>query len=125
LDEPTKAEMHDETGHRHDKSGKAYAAYGHGVSRAGQPGKASRVTCAIRMEALDTMRYAPAKLTVKSGQTVRFIVTNAGKLKHEFAIGDVEEQRQHEGVRNRLSTFDRGAGGQETVSERLSARGLQ
>ena len=47
------------------------------------------------MQALDSMRYAPEKLTVKSGQTVRFIVTNAGKLKHEFAIGDAEEQRQH------------------------------
>jgi uncharacterized cupredoxin-like copper-binding protein len=95
LDEPTKAEMHDETGHRHYESGKAHAVHGHAVSRAGQPGKASRVTRRIRMQALDTMRYAPEKLTVKSGQTVRFIVTDAGKLKHEFAIGDAEEQRQH------------------------------
>jgi uncharacterized cupredoxin-like copper-binding protein len=47
------------------------------------------------MQALDTMRYASEKLTVKSGQTVRFIVTNAGKIKHEFVIGDAEEQRQH------------------------------
>jgi uncharacterized cupredoxin-like copper-binding protein len=44
---------------------------------------------------LDTMHYAPEKLTVKSGQTVRFIVTDAGKLKQEFVIGDAEEQRQH------------------------------
>jgi plastocyanin len=95
LDEPTKAEMHDETGHRHDESGKAHATHGHAVSCAGQPGKASRVTRTIRMQALDTMRYAPEKLTVKSGQTVRFIVTNAGKIKHEFVIGDAEEQRQH------------------------------
>jgi uncharacterized cupredoxin-like copper-binding protein len=41
------------------------------------------------------MRYTPEKLTVKSGQTVRFIVTNAGKIEHEFVIGDAEEQRQH------------------------------
>lgn len=47
------------------------------------------------MQALDTMRYAPEELTVKSGQTVRFIATNAGKQKHEFAIGDAEEQRRH------------------------------
>ena len=95
VDEPTKAEMHGETGHRHDKSGKAHTGHGHVAAGAGQPGKANRVTGTIRMQALDTMRYAPEKLTVKSGQTVRFIVTNAGKLKHEFAIGDAEEQRQH------------------------------
>jgi uncharacterized cupredoxin-like copper-binding protein len=95
VDEPTKADMHGETGHCHDKSGKAHGADEHAVSRAGQPGKASRVARTIRMQALDTMRYAPEKLTVKSGQTVRFIVTNAGKQKHEFVIGDAEEQRQH------------------------------
>jgi uncharacterized cupredoxin-like copper-binding protein len=87
--------MQDETGHRHDESGKAHAAHEHAVSRAGQPGKASRVTRTMRMQTLDTMHYAPEKLTVKSGQTVRFIVTDAGKLKHEFTIGDAEEQRQY------------------------------
>jgi hypothetical protein len=51
VDEPTKAEMHDETGHRHDESGKAHAVHRHAVSRAGQPGKASRVTRTIRMQA--------------------------------------------------------------------------
>lgn len=95
VDEPKKAEMYGETGHYHDKSGKAHGADEHAVSGAGQPGKASRVARTIRMQALDTMRYAPEKLTVRSGQTVRFIVTDAGKLKHEFAIGDAEEQREH------------------------------
>jgi uncharacterized cupredoxin-like copper-binding protein len=62
------------------------------------------------MQALDTMRYAPAKLTVKSGQTVRFIITNAGKLKHEFAIGDAEEQRQHAEMMKRIPamTYEHG-----------------
>ena len=95
VDEPTKADTHGQPGHRHDKSSKAHAAHEHTVSRAGQPGKASQVTRTIQVQALDTMRYGPGKLTVKSGQTVRLIVTNAGKLKHEFAIGDAEEQRQH------------------------------
>lgn len=95
VDEPTKADTHRPPGHRHDKSGKAQATHRHAVSRAGQPGTASRVTHTIRVQTLDTMRYAPGALTVKSGQTVRFIVTNAGKMRHEFAIGDAEEQRRH------------------------------
>ncbi len=93
ADEPT--DPRSQAGHRHDKGGKAHATHGHAVSRAGQPGTASRVTHTIRVQALDTMRYAPDELTVQSGQTVRFIVTNAGKMRHEFAIGDAEEQRRH------------------------------
>jgi uncharacterized cupredoxin-like copper-binding protein len=95
VDEPTKADTHRQPGHRHDESGKPHATHGHAVSRAGQPGTAGRVTHTIRVQALDTMRYAPDELTVQSGQTVRFIVTNVGKMRHEFVIGDAEEQRQH------------------------------
>jgi len=58
MDQPTKADMHNESGHRHDKGDKAHARHEHTVSRAGQPGKASRVTRTIPVQALDTMRYA-------------------------------------------------------------------
>jgi len=95
AEQPTKADTHGQPGHHHDKSGKAHATHGHAISRAGQPGKAGQVTRTIRVEALDAMRYAPDKLTVQSGQTVRFIVTNVGKMRHEFAIGHAEEQRRH------------------------------
>ena len=70
ADEPTKADAR-KPSHCHDKSGEAHAAHGHTVSCAGQSGKASRVARTIRMQALDTMRYVPETLTVKSGQTVR------------------------------------------------------
>ncbi len=33
---------------------------------------------------------------------MRFIVTNAGQIKHEFAIGDAEEQRQHAEMMNKM-----------------------
>jgi len=94
--------MHSESGHRHDKGDKAHAGHEHAVSRAGQPGKARKVTRTIRIRALDTMRYAPEKLTVKAGQTVRFVVTNAGQIKHEFVIGDAEEQRQHAAMMKKM-----------------------
>jgi len=95
AEQPTKADTHGQPDHHHDKSGEAHATHGHVVSRAGQPGKAGQVTHTIRVQALDAMRYAPDELTVKSAQTVRFIVTNVGKMRHEFAIGDAEEQRRH------------------------------
>jgi uncharacterized cupredoxin-like copper-binding protein len=32
----------------------------------------------------DTMRFTPARITVKRGETVRFVVNNDGKLMHEM-----------------------------------------
>jgi len=32
---------------------------------------------------------------VRVGETVRFTVTNVGKIRHEFVIGDAAEQREH------------------------------
>lgn len=36
----------------------------------------------------DDMRFAPSSIAVKQGETVRFVVTNKGKLLHEMVIGD-------------------------------------
>ena len=33
------------------------------------------------------MRFDPSQLTLKRGETVTFVVHNAGKLMHEFVIG--------------------------------------
>jgi uncharacterized cupredoxin-like copper-binding protein len=44
----------------------------------------------------DTMRFEPASITVNRGETVRFVVTNAGKIEHEFMIGDPQEQQAHD-----------------------------
>ena len=102
VDQPTKADRYNESGQGRDKGDKAHAGHERTVSRAGQPGKASRVTRTIRLQALDTMRYAPEKLTVKAGQTVRFIAANAGQIKHEFVIGNAEEQRQHAAMMKKM-----------------------
>lgn len=62
----------------------------------GHPGKAHAVDRTIRIKAEDSMRFAPAKLTVKAGETVKFVITNVGKLKHELVLGPKSEQREHE-----------------------------
>jgi uncharacterized cupredoxin-like copper-binding protein len=71
--------------------------HGHASKHAnfGQPGKADQVQRTIEVKALDTMRYDPQTFTVKAGETIRFVVTNVGRLKHEFIIGDPAEQRAH------------------------------
>ncbi|MCU0764635.1 MAG: cupredoxin family protein, partial [Burkholderiaceae bacterium] len=43
----------------------------------------------------DTMRFAPADLTVRQGETIRFIVRNDGKVMHELVLGTLQELQQH------------------------------
>jgi len=61
---------------------------------AADPAKVSR-TIAIDMS--DDMRYAPAKLDVKLGETVRFVVANKGATMHELVLGtkgDIDKHAQ-------------------------------
>lgn len=57
------------------------------------PGAHDRV---VRIKAQDAMRFSPAAITVKPGEVVRFEVTNTGRIRHEFVIGDATEQKEHE-----------------------------
>ena len=50
----------------------------------------------IHIRALDTLRFEPASIVVTRGETVKFVVTNTGKLAHEFVIGDAAVQAEHE-----------------------------
>ena len=60
--------------------------------RAGDPKKVTR-TVSIGMD--DRMRFYPAHLSVKKGETIRFVVSNRGKLLHEMVLGSDEELRKH------------------------------
>lgn len=76
-------------------SGDPHHHHAHGERAYGQPGDATAIDRTIEMTALDSMRYQPDQLTVQSGETVRIVLTNAGKIRHELLIGDQEEQREH------------------------------
>lgn len=67
--------------------------------RPGDPDKADRT---VHLNALDTMRYDKNRLTVRAGETVRFVVTNSGKIRHELIIGDRAEQHEHEQEMQRM-----------------------
>ena len=71
---------------------------GHGgdhASSLGKPGDLKNVTRTIEVGMSDTMRYSPADIAVKRGETVRFIVKNDGKIKHEMVLGTVKELKAH------------------------------
>ena len=71
-------------------------AGGHGDANAiGQPGKAERVSRTITVTMFDTMRYSPASISVKQGETIKLIVRNSGKIKHELVLGTEKDLKEH------------------------------
>jgi uncharacterized cupredoxin-like copper-binding protein len=59
---------------------------------AGDP-KSARRTVGVSMS--DAMRFSPAAITVRRGETVRFVFRNDGQLLHEFVIGTKAELEAH------------------------------
>jgi uncharacterized cupredoxin-like copper-binding protein len=60
--------------------------------REGDPGKVSRT---IKVGMTDKMRFTPASVTVKRGDTVKFVVRNDGQILHEMVLGTSEALREH------------------------------
>jgi uncharacterized cupredoxin-like copper-binding protein len=61
----------------------------------GKPGVASKASRTVTVEMTDNMRYTPAEIQVKQGETVRFIVKNKGQVKHELSFGTQQELLEH------------------------------
>lgn len=60
--------------------------------REGDPQKAVRT---INVDMSDKMRFSPDTITVKQGETVKFVVKNSGKIMHEFVLGTMGELKEH------------------------------
>ena len=61
----------------------------------GQPGNAAKVSRTITLDMTDAMRFSPAEITAKQGETIKFVVRNSGKLKHEMVLGTEKELQEH------------------------------
>lgn len=61
----------------------------------GQEGDPRKVTRTIRLHMTDAMRFSPADVTVKQGETVKFIVNNKGQLLHEMVLGTPQALKEH------------------------------
>jgi uncharacterized cupredoxin-like copper-binding protein len=61
----------------------------------GIAGDPKRVSRTVTIDMSDTMRFSPAALTVKRGDTVRFVLHNKGKVMHEMVIGTLTELKEH------------------------------
>lgn len=80
------------TAHKHAPAATSAAPEQKDWGIAGEPAKVNR-TITITMG--DDMRFTPAQVKVRLGQTVRVVALNRGKLMHEIVIGTPDELRAH------------------------------
>jgi len=59
---------------------------------AGNPKKAGRT---VKITMSDKMRFTPDRVSVRQGETIRFVIANQGKMFHEMVIGTEQDLRDH------------------------------
>lgn len=85
-------------GASHDKGKAPQPMAGHEMSeetaygRAGDPKKVSRT---VTVDMSDKFRFNPSEITLKRGDTVRFVVKNSGQLLHEMVLGTMSDLKKH------------------------------
>jgi uncharacterized cupredoxin-like copper-binding protein len=71
---------------------------GHGMPMAafafGQPADPAQAGRVVNITMGD-MSFTPGAITVPTGETVRFVVTNSSAVDHDFTIGDAATQSAH------------------------------
>lgn len=60
----------------------------------GNPGNLAQVSRTIEVTMEDN-RFKPSEINVKQGETIKFMLKNTGKKKHEMVIGTPEELDKH------------------------------
>jgi uncharacterized cupredoxin-like copper-binding protein len=76
----------------------AHAHEGHQSFAAGEPGdrkKPSRTIKVVMREDGKKMAFEPARITVRKGEQIRFVLENAGTDDHEFVLATMEDNRKH------------------------------
>ena len=66
--------------------------------------KSAKRTIAISMG--DNMRFTPEKISVKQGETVKLVISNTGKIMHEFVIGTKKDLDAHAATMMKFPTME-------------------
>ncbi|MGX1309067.1 putative cupredoxin-like copper-binding protein [Amorphus suaedae] len=76
----------------------------------GKPGAAADATRTIRVRMDETdsgmMIFEPSKIEIQKGETIRFEVTNAGELEHEFVMDAPDANEKHKAVMARFPEME-------------------
>ncbi len=62
---------------------------------AGRKGDPADVQRTVDVTMSDNMRFSPSTMKFKKGETVRLVVHNSGRIRHELVIGTMAELKEH------------------------------
>ena len=65
------------------------------ITAFGQTGDPRKARRTVKVDMSDAMRFTPAEISVRRGETVRFVVTNSGRQMHEMVLGTMNELKEH------------------------------
>jgi uncharacterized cupredoxin-like copper-binding protein len=63
----------------------------------------------------DDMRFSPAEISVRQGETVHFNMYNNGKLRHEFVLGTEKALKQHAELMKKFPAMEHAQSNRVTV----------
>jgi uncharacterized cupredoxin-like copper-binding protein len=72
----------------------SHEQHAHQSYAAGEPGDPKKPSRTIEV-GMSEMAYAPARIEVKRGEQIRFVIRNIGADDHEFLLGTTEENLKH------------------------------
>ena len=76
-------------------SGTHAGGHAHEGPSIGEPGLADKVSRTVTIDMQDNMRFVPATLRVKQGETIRLVVRNTGAVPHELVLGTIKDLQAH------------------------------
>lgn len=91
-------------GHNHEDAshGKSMEMHDEHASAIGKPGNATKVTRTVAVDMTDNMRFTPARIAVKKDETIKFVVKNSGRIKHEMVLGSIKELKEHAAMMKKM-----------------------
>lgn len=76
----------------------------------GEPGTLAKVDRVIPITMKETadgnMIFQPAKISVRQGETIRFVVQNKGDLEHEFVLDDPAKVQEHKALMEKFPEME-------------------
>lgn len=72
----------------------------------GETGDPKSVAKVIKVKMNDEMKFIPDKITVKVGQTIKFVVENGGETLHEMVIGRHKDLLEHAALMEKFPNME-------------------
>lgn len=72
----------------------------------GRPGDPKKVARTIHVTMDDSYRFTPSDVTIRRGQTVRFVISNIGQQMHEMVLGSVDDLKAHAELMRRFPDME-------------------